>query len=351
MQQGVSVLICTYNGEKKLPTTLKHLANQKLKDFPCEILLVVNASTDNTAAIASATWQTYGERFSLRIVEEQRLGKDYALYTGLKLSQYSYVVVCDDDNWLDELYIQHAFEMMRDNPDIGVLGGKGIPVFEKQPPVWIYQFERFYAFGKQSLKSGEIKSDLAQQGSLWGAGCVINMKAYQILTEAGYNRLITYEHYPRFRCEDLELCLAIRLTGYKIWYDNKLTFQHFISADRLQWAYLMRLSESGGLGAALLRPYYEICIGFRPRSSNQWLHHLFACLDLLLYHIIRTKNAINFLFILFQLDKYKEGSYNYQNLKVQCFQLYGVWYLRKQYNNVYRNVLALKYNISKLKMQ
>jgi len=50
---GISVLVCTYNGAKRLEKTLAHLAAQVTNStVEWEIILVDNNSTDNTSVIA-----------------------------------------------------------------------------------------------------------------------------------------------------------------------------------------------------------------------------------------------------------------------------------------------------------
>jgi len=57
-KDGISVVICCYNSASRLPATLQHIAEQSLdSEILWEIIIVDNASTDNTAEIASTYWQ------------------------------------------------------------------------------------------------------------------------------------------------------------------------------------------------------------------------------------------------------------------------------------------------------
>jgi hypothetical protein len=47
--------------------------------------------------------------------------------------------------------------------------------------------------------------------------------------------------------EDREMCLALRLAGWRIWYAAHLEFGHFMPARRLEWGYFLRTV----VGAAL----------------------------------------------------------------------------------------------------
>ncbi len=51
---GVSIIICCYNSERRLPETLAHLFTQQVsEDIPWEIIVVNNASSDATSRIAA----------------------------------------------------------------------------------------------------------------------------------------------------------------------------------------------------------------------------------------------------------------------------------------------------------
>jgi hypothetical protein len=54
---------------------------------------------------------------------------------------------------------------------------------------------------------------------------------------------------------DTEICRALRLANWKLFYDPRLRLQHFMPASRLQWDYLRRLRRSLGASSAGLDPY------------------------------------------------------------------------------------------------
>src|SRR5690606_9264100 len=111
-------------------------------------------------------------------------------------------------------------------------------------PDWFSYMKSYYAIGQQGLISGEIKHYHPSSRFIWGAGSVINMKAYALLKQCGFERVLTYELEGKIaRSEDLELSLAIWLTGYKLWYDRRLTYEHALSQDRLSWEGLIHIAR------------------------------------------------------------------------------------------------------------
>jgi glycosyltransferase involved in cell wall biosynthesis len=273
---GVSVLICSYNGASRITETLQYLAKQEVPaNILWEIILVDNASTDNLQATAAAAWETLKSVISFRIIYEATPGKENAVDKGIALSRYSYVIICDDDNWLAEDYVAKAYYLMSGNPLIGMAGGRGLPVFETSPPSWFSDYQNYYAVGEQNKTTGEVATS---KGFLWGAGAVINKAAYHALLAAGYQRVITYKRYPKLaRSEDIELCLAIKLAGYKLWYDDQLQYHHYISSDKLQWKYLIRLTKEGGMAGPLIRPYQELIrnASYPVKRKKYWLNFMY----------------------------------------------------------------------------
>ena len=74
MDMKISVIICTYNGASRLPATLEKLAAQSVPaECPWEVLLIDNASTDDTAAVAKQIAIDFPA--PLRVLHEPTPGK------------------------------------------------------------------------------------------------------------------------------------------------------------------------------------------------------------------------------------------------------------------------------------
>ena len=71
MNKGVSVVIPCYNSSKLLPETIAHLARQNVPEhINWEIIIVDNASTDDTAETAAAIWDACKSRVPFKVVEQ-----------------------------------------------------------------------------------------------------------------------------------------------------------------------------------------------------------------------------------------------------------------------------------------
>ena len=168
----ISIIICCYNSEHRIKSTLEHLACQNLGDLLCELILVDNNCKDNTVKTAFSVWKDCGNPFTLRVEEENIPGLSNARKKGIFSAKGDIIVFCDDDNWLEEKYVFYGYHIMLSNPEIGVLGGRGLPVFETDEPAWFSSYQSSYAVGYQSINSG----DISNRGYVWGAGCFVRRK-------------------------------------------------------------------------------------------------------------------------------------------------------------------------------
>lgn len=242
MQKGVSIIICTYNGRTRLAETLSHLATQK-SECPVEIILVDNNSSDNTKLFADDWWKKNG---TLSIQYSSFLqpipGKSYAQELGYSKAKYEYLLICDDDNWLCEAYVQSAFEIMERHQQIGALGGWCEAEFEGEKPEWFDSYAKYFAVSKQGRKSGDITH---KKGCLYGAGMVIRKSHWLQLNELGFSPLLTCRKGDSLSSGgDTEYCYALRLLGYKIWYDENLYFQHWMPEGRMSLSYIQRIRKA-----------------------------------------------------------------------------------------------------------
>lgn len=237
--EGVSIIICCFNGALRLPCTLKHIAKQVVNDVPWEVIVVNNNSTDNTIEVTKQVWAKYNCIAPFRVIDEPEPGKSNALKKGINNAEYDYIIVCDDDNWLAETFVQIAYEIMHNNDSIGILGGDSIANCEVTPPEWFEANKNDYAVGKQGVESG----DATARWFLWGAGAVIRKELYQYFINAGISNFLAGRkgNEDLTPGEDTEICKWCVLAGYKLWYDNRLIIKHFIPKERLTESYWKRM--------------------------------------------------------------------------------------------------------------
>ncbi len=249
---GVSVIICCYNSAARLPETLKHLAQQNLPpNILFEVIVVNNASTDNTAAVAENEWQKYQSSGEFRIVDEKKPGLSYARQRGAKEATCGCIVFCDDDNWLAPDYLHNAFRIMESDPQIGALGGRSTAVTDDvKLPDWFEGLQNGFAVGPQA----EHEGDVSKTCMLWGAGLVTRKNIF-LHCYPDYFPAIMSDRKGDFLSSggDNEFCYRLLLKGYKLFYDEKLRFIHFISKVRWSDEYAERAALASQKGVQVTK--------------------------------------------------------------------------------------------------
>jgi len=255
MDKGITVIICTYNGAQRLPKTIEHLALQSaINKIPIEIIVVDNASSDNSASISFEEWNKYRlGTLSFGVLFQPKPGKIHALEMGIARAKFEYCVICDDDNWLHTTYLERTYQILESDANIGAVGGFGIPVTESGIiPDWFKEAQEGYACGAQ----GAYTSDVTSRGHLWGAGLGTRTELYKEM----------YKIFPSFLTgrygdlltagEDAEYCQRIILQGYSLYYSSELVFDHFMPSKRLSLQYREDLFNGFKESNKILEKYY-----------------------------------------------------------------------------------------------
>lgn len=282
---SISIIVCCYNSADRLRETLKHLALQKIsKDINCEIIVVDNNSSDNTSDEAEAEWKKNGSPYPLTTITEPKPGLSNARKTGVLAAKYDYICFCDDDNWLCESYIQTALEIMASNANIGVLAGQGVAVSDVEIPNWFYSYYRSYACGVLDLESG----DVTNRHYVWGAGMVLRKYVLINLYNAGFCHLTLDREGEKLTSGgDNEICYWHILVGYKLWFEEKLSFKHFMPVGRLTKEYFNSLEAGKRESTSALLVYRNLLVTLNQNKT------LKGFIKALILYLLNEKGSAN----------------------------------------------------------
>jgi glycosyltransferase involved in cell wall biosynthesis len=341
----LSILICTHNSGNRIVDTLHHLQRQRgVEDISWEVLIVDYISSDGTTEIAKAVWSV--ESVPLICISEQRAGKTPALETGLKIARGDAICIIDDDNWADESYVITAHNTMKDHPEIGVIGAYGEAHCEIDPPEWFHKVPGTYAVGSQGSQQGYIDGN--RNLSFWGAGSVIRREAWLKAKRNGFVPILNPTRgeggvvfSKGFTAgEDGELCYAIQLVGFRLWYEPNLKYKHFIPKERLSTDFY----NNAVAGCSAVMPLIRLYLAAVTPPSNlskirkilyeNWVIHM-------LYIFARFAQSIGKIMIISHLNKAFEFNKTYNKYRSE---IRGLWELRLSYK-------TLKLSISKISQQ
>jgi glycosyltransferase involved in cell wall biosynthesis len=123
MEKGfdLSLLICTRNRAKQLAQTLQRVATIRTQ-LNWELIIVDNASTDTTVAVAAEFAATY-HRSVQTIIQEGR-GVACAKNAGWQAARSEIVSCIDDDCYPEENFLDAMFQSFNEDPEVGFIGGR-----------------------------------------------------------------------------------------------------------------------------------------------------------------------------------------------------------------------------------
>jgi glycosyltransferase involved in cell wall biosynthesis len=200
---GVSVIIPTFQGGRRLPRALDALAQQLPTPVVFEVLVVVDGSTDGTGNMLRRLETPY----PLLVVERSNGGRAAACNSGLSFARGEIVVLLDDDmqpcpNFVEAHYLAH-----REKPRLGVVGAAPMEV------VPVPRGARRYLAGKfnrhlEKLASPEHGITLRDfySGNF-------SIRRDLLLEAGGFD-----EGFTEYGNEDLELSIRLRRLGIKLAY-------------------------------------------------------------------------------------------------------------------------------------
>ncbi len=223
----ISVVVPAFNEEQLLPTCLESLLAQD-SEGEIEILVVDNASTDDTAGVA--------RRYGARVIEEPRRGYCNALMRGFAAARGEIIACTDADTVVPPDWIRRLAQEYDRGQDVVAVGGD----IEFEHPSWKSRLlTPFLIPWINRIDRGNPAGP-----HLWGANLSVRRDAF--LGVGGWN--------PRFSLQaDSELSERLRTAGRVVvieslrvrtssrrW-NRSLLLNTFLYASNWAWFHLFRV--------------------------------------------------------------------------------------------------------------
>lgn len=126
-----AVVVCTYNRAKQLRKTIDSLLH--VAHPFAEIIVVDNNSTDETESVV----KSFLHSGKVRYVKEMKQGIAHARNRGLDECKNRYLAFIDDDESVASFWLESMFQGLALAPNVAVVAGPTIPVYESEPPAWL----------------------------------------------------------------------------------------------------------------------------------------------------------------------------------------------------------------------
>lgn len=247
-----SVVICTFNGSKKLPTLLASLAAQaEVSNLDWEILVVDNNSNDNTSSVVESIIQGWNQKSPVRYLFEPKQGLAFARRCAVAKAQSPVIGFLDDDTIPDQHWVLEAVKFARQHPRAGAFGSEINPIFESPPPEGFERIAPLFAI----VKRGDSPFIYAPQPGILpaGAGMVIRQAAW--LAQVPETPIVTGVSGTSLssKGEDVETLSYIRDGGWEVWHNPSLKISHYLPTERLKPDYMVGLCRAVGRNRFPLR--------------------------------------------------------------------------------------------------
>lgn len=120
---NLSVIICTYNGSRRIKATLDSLGAMSLpSDVRLELIVVDNNSSDDTREVVEHFATTSG--FPVRYLFERNQGLAHARNAGVRSAKHAILAFTDDDCIVDYYWLAAIVKEFTSDPDLSGLGGR-----------------------------------------------------------------------------------------------------------------------------------------------------------------------------------------------------------------------------------
>ena len=114
----ISIIICAYNEEEKLPRCIDSVIAQTYSNW--ELWVIDDGSTDSTAKLV----QQYAEQdHRIHLHSQENQGLSSARKSGIRCAQGEYLTFIDADDYVGEQYLEHLLETLHHFPEAECIKG------------------------------------------------------------------------------------------------------------------------------------------------------------------------------------------------------------------------------------
>ncbi len=222
---STTVLFATHNGAHTLPRVLDAYMRLHTGGTIWQLVIVDNASTDETPQIISS----FTPHLPLRAIRTEKRGKNVALNIGIEEIDGELVILTDDDavpatDWLVQL-IKCAAE----HPEFDIFGGGIDPIWPEDLPEWIPRLVNLgatFAITPSDTPSGPICAS-----QIWGPNMAIRSKLFA----AGhrFNEAVGPTAGQYIMGSEVEFTCRLERLGHKAWFCGDARVGHIVRQNQI----------------------------------------------------------------------------------------------------------------------
>lgn len=280
----VSVILCTYNRDKYLRTTLEALALQSVQAHTYEVIIVNNRSTDTTENIALDFIQEHPQCSAKYFVEKQQ-GLSYARNRGISESSGDILTFIDDDSFVEPTYIQSVVSFFKTYQSAAAYGGKIIPQYETEEPIWMSKF--LWPLVAALDMGSEVTTF---KGSKFPIGANMGFRKVVFEKYGDFNTALGRKGKEGLEGgEEKDLFSRLKNNNETIYYTPEVSVRHVIPPKRLEMAYIKGLAV--GVGTSEKKRVGKLGIGSKLQKIYSELVKIAGTVVLATYYSVTLQFA------------------------------------------------------------
>lgn len=219
----ISLVICTYNRSRYLPGSLESINLQTINKDLFEVVVINNASTDDTAAVVRS-YMAENPQINISYYFEYNKGLSFARNRGIAEAKSPLIAYVDDDVILTPDYLKELLSFFDTNPNAAGAGGKVVPKYESgSEPAWMSKY--LAGFVGNVNHGTEIKRFTPEMK--YPAGCNMIYQRDILLEAGGFNNKL------KFRSDDKYIFYKVHEVSDQIYYLPDAWLYHYIDSYRL----------------------------------------------------------------------------------------------------------------------
>ena len=236
----ITVSICTWNRCDLLEQTLTQMTRAVVPPgLRLEVLVIANACTDNTEAVASS----FTGRLPIRTVVEPTPGLSRARNRALAEAQGDYIVFTDDDVLVSEQWLPSLAEAIFRFPDAAAFGGTIEPWFPVEPDQDLVEAFPALSLGFCGLDNGVELGVLPDDKQIFGANMAFSVRAVAGLR---FNPQFGPVGSSAVNMDEIDFVARLRQSGGSVVWVPAMRVQHYVDPKRMTRRYLLKFSRDAG---------------------------------------------------------------------------------------------------------
>ena len=253
---SVSIIVCTFNRANSLRRTLQALGRMRIPaGWKVEVVLVDNASTDDTAALVRST---VFPNMEMRYVYEARQGLSHARNAGLASARGEFILFTDDDGVPSEEWLERMGTALANSTSDAVTGY--FAPAESLMRHWLTPVHKWWLGDSDSARTREGVRELIGGNMGFRRAVLERVPAFDSELGAG---ALGFAEEALFGWQLVE-------AGFRIQYVRAASVIHHLDESRLRRADWLDGARKRGRTEAYLSYHWEHADITFPRLKGLW---------------------------------------------------------------------------------